>query len=144
MDDLKNLFDHVADKTPDYTRIGLVRGDLKLVVERSTAASAISSSVSAQPASAVSISSAPDGINETPGAMLVKSPIVGTFYASPAPDAPPFVSVGQTVKKGQVLCIIEAMKMMNEIESDADGVISRVLAENGALVEYGQSLFELA
>jgi len=73
----------------------------------------------------------------------VKSPIVGTFYAAPAPDAPPFVQVGDTVKSGQVLCIVEAMKLMNEIEADQAGEVVRVLAENGQPVEYGQPLFAL-
>lgn len=72
---------------------------------------------------------------------LVSAPIVGTFYRAPAPDASPFVEVGSRVKKGQIICIIEAMKLMNEIESDADGVIAKILVENGKPVEYGQALF---
>jgi len=71
----------------------------------------------------------------------VNSPIVGSFYSSPSPDALPFVEVGTDVTKGQVLCIIEAMKLMNEIESDANGTIVSVLAQNGQSVEYGQPLF---
>ncbi len=73
----------------------------------------------------------------------VKSPIVGTFYAAPAPDAPPFVKVGDSVKPGQVLCIVEAMKLMNEIEADHAGEIVGVLVESGQPVEYGQPLFAL-
>ena len=69
------------------------------------------------------------------------SPIVGTFYRSSSPDKPPYVEVGDVVKKGQVLCIIEAMKLMNEIESETAGKIVQVLVENGAPVEYGQPLF---
>jgi acetyl-CoA carboxylase biotin carboxyl carrier protein len=72
---------------------------------------------------------------------IVKSPIVGTFYASPSPGAAPFVKVGSHVENGQTLCIVEAMKLMNEIESDAGGEIIRVFAENGQPVEYGQPLF---
>lgn len=72
---------------------------------------------------------------------LIKSPIVGTFYAAPSPEAEPFVSVGARVEKGQVLCIIEAMKLMNEIESDVAGEVVQVLVENGHPVEYGESLF---
>lgn len=75
--------------------------------------------------------------------VTVTSPIVGTFYRSPSPDAPPFVEVGTKVKKGQVLCIIEAMKLMNEIESEIDGVVVRILVENGQPVEYGEPLFLL-
>ena len=71
----------------------------------------------------------------------VTSPIVGTLYRSPSPDASPFVEQGSTVKKGQVLCIIEAMKLMNEIESEVSGIIAKVLVENGQSVEYGQKLF---
>jgi acetyl-CoA carboxylase biotin carboxyl carrier protein len=71
----------------------------------------------------------------------LKSPMVGTFYRSPSPGSPAFVEVGQSVSKGQTLCIIEAMKLLNEIESDASGTISAVLVENGQPVEYGQPLF---
>lgn len=74
---------------------------------------------------------------------VVKSPIVGTFYSSPSPDAPPFVNPGDTVREGQVLCIVEAMKLMNEIEADASGEVAQVLAENGQPVEYGQPLFSM-
>ena len=74
---------------------------------------------------------------------VVKSPIVGTFYASPRPDAPPFVKLGDTVQVGQVLCIIEAMKLMNEIEADAAGEIVRIYVENAQPVEYGESLFAI-
>jgi acetyl-CoA carboxylase biotin carboxyl carrier protein len=73
--------------------------------------------------------------------ITVTSPIVGTFYRSPSPDAPPFVETGLKIKKGQVLCIIEAMKLMNEIESEVDGIIVKPLVENGQPVEYGEPLF---
>jgi acetyl-CoA carboxylase biotin carboxyl carrier protein len=72
---------------------------------------------------------------------VIKSPIVGTFYAAPTPGASPFVRVGDQVKSGQVLCIIEAMKLMNEIEADADGEVTRIFVENGQPVEYGEPLF---
>ncbi len=74
----------------------------------------------------------------------VASPFVGTFYRSPGPDAAPFVEVGQRVKKGQVLCIVEAMKLMNELETEVDGVVAAVLVENAQPVEYGQPLFKIA
>jgi acetyl-CoA carboxylase biotin carboxyl carrier protein len=73
----------------------------------------------------------------------VKSPMVGTFYRSPSPGSPAFAEIGQAVTKGQTLCIIEAMKLLNEIESDASGVIKAILVENGQPVEYGQPLFVL-
>jgi acetyl-CoA carboxylase biotin carboxyl carrier protein len=74
---------------------------------------------------------------------IVKSPIVGTFYAAPSPDAPPFVTPGEVVKRGQVLCIVEAMKLMNEIEADQAGEVVRQFVESGQPVEYGQPLFAL-
>ena len=73
----------------------------------------------------------------------VNSPFVGTFYRSASPDSPPFVDVGQVVKKGQVLCIVEAMKLMNEIEAEQPGRLMEVLVQNGSPVEYGESLFRL-
>jgi len=72
---------------------------------------------------------------------VVKSPMVGTFYRAPSPDAKPFVEAGGTVKEGETICVIEAMKLMNEIEADASGVIKAILVENGQPVEYGQALF---
>jgi acetyl-CoA carboxylase biotin carboxyl carrier protein len=74
---------------------------------------------------------------------VIKSPIVGTFYAAPNPEAGPFVKVGDTVKAGQTVCIIEAMKLMNEIEADTSGEVVRILVENGQPVEYGEPLFAL-
>jgi acetyl-CoA carboxylase biotin carboxyl carrier protein len=74
---------------------------------------------------------------------VVKSPIVGTFYASPSPDAKPFVNVGDTISVGDALCIIEAMKIMNEIESDVSGTITKILVKNGQPVEFDQPLFEV-
>ena len=76
-----------------------------------------------------------------PTGHTLKSPMVGTFYRSPAPGSSSFVEIGQTVTKGQTLCIIEAMKLLNEIESDAAGVVKAILVENGQPVEYGQPLF---
>jgi len=74
-------------------------------------------------------------------ANVVKSPMVGTFYRAPGPDSDPFVSEGKKVKKGDVLCIIEAMKLMNEIEADYDGVVEKILIDNATPVEYGQPMF---
>ena len=77
-------------------------------------------------------------------AFIIKSPLVGTFYAAPAADAQPFVKIGDRIKKGQVLAIVEAMKMMNEIESDCDGTVSEIMVTNGSPVEYGQPLFRIS
>ena len=76
-----------------------------------------------------------------PAGHTLKSPMVGTFYRSPSPGAPPFIEIGQSVAKGQTLCIIEAMKLLNEIESDVAGTVKAILVENGQPVEYGQPLF---
>ena len=73
----------------------------------------------------------------------IKSPLVGTFYRAPSPEAPSLTEVGQTVKAGQVLCIVEAMKLMNEIESDLDGVVEEILVSNGQPVEYNEVLFRV-
>jgi acetyl-CoA carboxylase biotin carboxyl carrier protein len=78
---------------------------------------------------------------QDPGLVLVKSPIVGTFYESPSPGAPPFVRVGERVQPGKVLCIIESMKLMNEIEAETSGVVESKLVINGQPVEYGEALF---
>ena len=74
---------------------------------------------------------------------VIKSPMVGIFYSSASPDVPPFVEIGQTVEKGEVICIIEAMKIMNQIEADTSGVLSKVYVENGEPIEYGQPLFAI-
>lgn len=92
-------------------------------------------------AAAVPAVEAPPASNAN--AVVVKSPIVGTFYAASAPDAPNFVSVGAKVSKGNTLCIVEAMKMMNEIEAEHNGVITRIFVKNGDMVEFGQPLFEM-
>src|SRR5205814_4609854 len=91
----------------------------------------------AGPAAAAEAEAAPEG-------HVVKAPMVGTFYRSPSPDAKAFVEVGQAVKEGDTICIIEAMKLMNEIEADASGTVKAILVENGQPVEYGQPLFILA
>jgi acetyl-CoA carboxylase biotin carboxyl carrier protein len=98
-----------------------------------------------------SVASAPAGLSLMPAppekvdesAAMITSPFVGTFYRSPSPEAASFVEVGQNIRKGQVVCIVEAMKLMNEIESDLDGKVLDVLVKNGAHVEYGQPLFRI-
>ncbi|MCL6547947.1 MAG: acetyl-CoA carboxylase biotin carboxyl carrier protein [Alicyclobacillus sp.] len=107
----------------------------------------------AAPASATAANAAPSAPAESPAAPppaedsaqihIVRSPMVGTFYRAPAPDAPPFVDIGSKVGEKTVVCIVEAMKLMNEIEAECSGEIVEVLAENGQLVEYGQPLFKI-
>ena len=107
------------------------------------AAQGRSTAAPAAPAAAPAVQAAAAEVDPHAGAHIVKSPIVGTFYASPSPDAEPFVKVGDRVETGKVLCIVEAMKLMNEIESDAAGEIVKVFAKAGQPVEYGQALFAI-
>ena len=93
-----------------------------------------------QPVSSAA-ASAPAKPVESGHRIVIKSPMVGTFYRSPAPDAPPFVEIGQDIDIGQIVCILEAMKLMNEIKSEVAGRIAETLVENGSPVEYGQPLF---
>lgn len=86
---------------------------------------------------------APPQPRDAPRYREIKCPMVGVFYASPTPESEPYVKVGSAVKKGDILCVIEAMKLLNEINSDQDGEIAEICAENGAVVEYGQTLFKL-
>jgi acetyl-CoA carboxylase biotin carboxyl carrier protein len=95
------------------------------------------------PPSGPAAAPAPPETSLPPGTHILNSPIVGTFYRAPAPGAPPFVEVGSRVGKGQVLCIIEAMKLMNEIESDADGTILEIYPQNAQAVEFGEPLFAI-
>lgn len=97
----------------------------------------------AQPVAAAAPAAVVDVVAAEPEGHAVKSPMVGTFYRSGSPGAASFVEVGQTVKAGDTLCIIEAMKLMNEIEADASGVVKAILVENGQPVEYGQPMFIL-
>ena len=113
----------------------------------SAAPVAISSTASAPLSPAAAATSTPLVTEAAPEAEIelavVKSPIVGTFYRSPEPGAPSFVDIGSTVKKGQVLCIIEAMKLMNEIDSEYDGELVNIYVENGQPVQYGERLFAI-
>jgi acetyl-CoA carboxylase biotin carboxyl carrier protein len=99
----------------------------------------------AQPAAAAPAPAAAEPATpSTPAGHLVLSPMVGTFYGAPSPGSAPFVSVGQTVKEGDVICIVEAMKMMNQIEADKSGTISAILVEDGQPVEFDQPLVSIA
>ena len=151
LDDIKDILNLVREH--DLAELEIERDGLKVRV-RKAAAGAQSQHVamvppsvplSAAPEPSAAGSSAPAGPGPVEGVDLavVKSPIVGTLYRSPEPGAPPFVEVGAVVKKGQVLCIIEAMKLMNEIESDRDGEIAAVYVENGQPVQFGDRLFAI-
>ncbi|MDA0944835.1 MAG: acetyl-CoA carboxylase biotin carboxyl carrier protein [bacterium] len=97
------------------------------------------------PAAPVAVQAEPEGVADAvdDGDIVIESPMVGTVYLAPKPEEPNFVSAGQTVSKGSVLCLVEAMKLFNEIESEVSGSVTKVLVENGQTVEYGQPLFAI-
>ncbi|HKA01138.1 MAG TPA: acetyl-CoA carboxylase biotin carboxyl carrier protein [Candidatus Solibacter sp.] len=143
---LKKLIDLVQESgiaeleiTEGEEKVKIVKGGV--VVTAPVAAPAPVVEARAAPSTAPAPTGEPDPAQE---GHVVKAPMVGTFYRSPSPDAKPFVEVGQAVKEGDTICIIEAMKLMNEIEADASGTVKAILVENGQPVEYGQPLFILA
>jgi len=144
---LKKLIDLVQES--GIAELEITEGEEKVRISRSgsavqTAMMAMSQAttmLTAAPATAAAAPAAAPGVPAEPEGHVVKSPMVGTFYRSSAPGAKPFVEIGQTVNAGDTLCIIEAMKLLNEIEADQGGVIKTVLVENGQPVEYGQPLF---
>ena len=129
------------DYEENGTRIRLKKKKETVVVAGASADVPTAPLAAAQ--AAIQNSEAVADADSEPEGTIVKSPLVGTFYAAPAEDAAPFVSVGDLVKKGQTLAIVEAMKLMNEIESDFDGKVAEVYVENGQAVEYGQPLFRI-
>jgi len=137
-------------KGSDVSEFELGRGDMVLKLRRGPAnapvvlpPSAPAAPAPAAPARAASVPPATASVPPMPTYKEILSPIVGTFYRSPAPDAAPFVEVGTRVVKGQVLCIVEAMKIMNQIESDTTGTIAAIIVENAQPVAYGQALFHV-
>ncbi|MGO9088414.1 MAG: acetyl-CoA carboxylase biotin carboxyl carrier protein [Candidatus Sulfotelmatobacter sp.] len=152
--ELKELIEFLIEK--DIAEFELERGDVKVRIRRGGEHGLHAHgeprffSVPAAPPAGPEVGAAPIGFPqpappaEPPpeeGLHMVKSPIVGTFYEAPSPGAPPFVKAGDSVEIGQVLCIVEAMKLLNEIESDVAGEIVKKLAANGQPIEYGQELF---
>jgi acetyl-CoA carboxylase biotin carboxyl carrier protein len=149
---LKTLIDLVAES--DISELEVTEGESKVRIVKATAHSAqnqvvmMPSAAVAAPAAAApiaagtTVAAAPAAAPEAaPTGHIVKSPMVGTFYRASAPGAPAFVDIGSVVKEGDTLCIIEAMKLLNEIDADASGTIRQILVENGQAVEYGQPLF---
>jgi acetyl-CoA carboxylase biotin carboxyl carrier protein len=139
---LKTLIDLVSDSNVSELEITEAEGKVRIVKGGGAATPAhASSSVAAGPLpSAVPV--APSAaVIEAPTGHTVKSPMVGTFYRSASPGTKEFVMIGSQVKEGQTICIIEAMKILNEIEADKTGTVTQILAENGQAVEYGQALF---
>lgn len=144
---LKTLIDLVSESNVSELEITEAEGKVRIVKSAPVApvamvapAPAVTLAAPATPAAAAPVASAPAAEPEIKG-HIVKSPMVGTFYRAPSPGAKPFVEVGQPVKEGDPICIVEAMKILNEIEADKSGVITQILAENGQAVEYGQPLF---
>ena len=145
---LKKLIDLVEES--GIAELEITEGEEKVRISRSTPSMQMQVAPVGTPTPQPAAPAAPQlgpGVAATaaaeilPQGHMVKSPMVGTFYRSSAPGSNPFVEVGQTVKEGETLCIIEAMKLLNEIESDKSGVIKAVLVENGQPVEYGEPLF---
>ncbi len=139
---LKTLIDLVSESNVSELEITEAEGKVRIVkgsgaiVQHAVPAAAVQAAQSlAAPAAAAAAAV------EVPTGHVVKSPMVGTFYRSASPGAKPFVELGSQVKEGETLCIIEAMKILNEIEADKSGTIIRILSENGQAVEYGQPLF---
>jgi acetyl-CoA carboxylase biotin carboxyl carrier protein len=157
---LKTLIDLVSESNVSELEITEAEGKVRIVKAQASAPAVISAStlaaINAQPA----LVAAPAVLSQTgsfpaaapaaapaaeaaPEQEMLKSPMVGTVYLSPSPGAKPFVEVGQQVRAGDTVCIVEAMKILNEIEAEKSGTIKRVLVENGQPVEYGQPLFEI-
>lgn len=135
IDDLKELIALLQDT--DITEIQLEKDGTKVKIRRQMLLSPLEMRTKAS----VTVEQTKEAEEDTQRLVTITCPIVGTFYRSPSPDAPPFVDTGAKLKKGQVICIIEAMKLMNEIESEVEGVLVRTLVENGQPVEYGEPLF---
>jgi acetyl-CoA carboxylase biotin carboxyl carrier protein len=131
------------------SEISIKKGDVEVKMKKGGAETPVAyvehrAASAAQPAAAAHPIQNQDGpASNSNGHETINSPMVGTFYRAPAPDAPPFVDVGAKVKKGQTLCILEAMKLMNEFEVEFDCEIVKVLVENGKMVEFGTPLFEV-
>jgi acetyl-CoA carboxylase biotin carboxyl carrier protein len=147
---LKTLIDLVSDSNVSELEITEAEGKVRIVkgpVGVMVAAPIAAPVVAAAPIAGAPTAAAPAVLSEAEQAAaaghVVKSPMVGTYYASSSPEAKPFVQVGTVVKEGETICIIEAMKILNEIEADKSGTITRILVDNGQAVEYGQPLFHI-
>lgn len=141
---LKTLIDLVSES--NISELEITEADGKVRIVKADPHAAAPTYIAAPPmARPVMTEAAPIAVAEevAPVGHTVKSPMVGTFYRASSPDAKPFVEVGQSVKKGDILCIVEAMKMMNHIEAEASGTIGQVLVENGHPVEFDQPLFTI-
>lgn len=138
LDDLKELIELLKDT--DITELTIEKDGTKVKVKRQKILASLEIPLQ-KPQQAASEHILVESEDDAQRLVTITSPIVGTFYRSPSPDAGAFVEVGAQVSKGQVLCIVEAMKLLNEIESDVDGIVAKILIENGQPVEYGEPLF---
>lgn len=141
---LKTLIDLVSDSNVSELEITEAEGKVRIVKSMGVAAPVMVQQAPAAPVAVAPVAVAAPAAAEAPAAPAghaVKSPMVGTFYRSSSPGAAPFVQIGSVVKEGDTLCIIEAMKILNEIESDKSGTVTQILCENGQATEYGQPLF---
>jgi acetyl-CoA carboxylase biotin carboxyl carrier protein len=144
---LKTLIDLVAESGISELEMSEGEDKVRIVNHQATSGSVQQVMIPAPTMQAAPVAAAAAPVEVAPAAPTghaVKSPMVGTFYRAPNPESPDFVKIGDTVKTGQTLCIIEAMKLLNEIESDKDGVVKEILIENGQGVEYDQPLFIIA
>ncbi len=139
LDEIRSLIDMLKDT--DVTELQIEGEGSKLRIKREKYMVASDQSSAAAPS--VAPETRENSVNQPPDKNMynITSPIVGIFHRSPSPESAPFVDIGSIVRKGQVMCIVEAMKLMNEIESDTDGTVARILVENGQPVEYGEPLF---
>ena len=140
---LKTLIDLVSDSNVSELEITEAEGKVRIVKGGVAMVQVAAPGIAvAQPAPvAASSATAAPVVAEVPAGHAVKSPMVGTFYRSSSPGAKPFVEVGDAIKEGDTICIIEAMKILNEIEADKTGTVTRIMSDNGQAVEYGQPLF---
>jgi len=140
---LKTLIDLVQNS--GISELEISEGEEKIRIVKHLAAAPVTTMVNVPVTAPAAVAPAPTSGAEAapaqPEGHVMKAPMVGTFYRAGAPDAAPFVEVGQTVKEGDTLCVIEAMKLMNEIEADVSGVIKAIQVENGQAVEFGQPMF---
>ncbi|MBP6219723.1 acetyl-CoA carboxylase biotin carboxyl carrier protein [uncultured Limnohabitans sp.] len=139
---LKTLIDLVSDSNVSELEITEAEGKVRIVKSMGVAAPMVMQQAAPVAMMAAPVAAAaPAELPAAPAGHPVKSPMVGTFYRSSSPGAAPFIQIGSVVKEGDTLCIIEAMKILNEIESDKAGTVTQILCENGQAVEYGQPLF---
>ncbi len=147
IDKIKALIDLLDDT--DITEFELHEGEESVKISKPNPNAPVAVAPAPVVAAAAPIASAPSSLAVEPGTTepamgeTIDSPMVGTFYSAPSPDADPFVTVGQAIKVGDTVCIVEAMKMFNKIESDVEGTIKRVLVSDGEPVEFDQPLFEI-